>query len=202
MGKRKLTEGERQLAYMFFRDGIQYDRVNVYDCRVYPFWMQDRNRAMSQLNNISFPGKTYHADFSQDDDIIRQSVWFHEMVHVWQLHSKICHPLAAYISEKIEHGKKYKECYLYKLEPGKDLLEYDYEQQASMLQDYFLLKMYDCETSYKNRRQNTETGPALMKLYEDALARFIEDPTYNTPVKKELQEKRKIAKRNRPAAKK
>ena len=83
----------------------------------------------------------------------------HEVTHIWQRASGI-HVAARAIAAFIRHGGRYDQSYQYRLAPGRDLLDYGIEQQASILADYFLAR-----------------GAAALR-YQAVLRRFLADPKY------------------------
>src|SRR5262249_40606910 len=64
----------------------------------------------------------------------------------------------------------YERAYAYDLDGHRDLLDYGMEQQASIVQDYFLLQ-------HDNRPQSL-TDSSHASRYRDVLAAFLADPGY------------------------
>lgn len=190
MSQRKLTSGEINLAKTIFKDSINYDKVRVHDTCVYPFGIQKADRAMARLNAVSFPGPTYASDFSLDSDPKKQSVFIHELVHVWQHQNKILNPIMAYIGECLHHKFNDQACYFYRLDAGKDLVQYNVEQQAAMIQDYFLLTRHGVDQSYKNRHLESSIADK-QSAYESVLKNFLENPLYGRAFKNALNKKPK-----------
>ncbi|HYD19013.1 MAG TPA: hypothetical protein VEF76_11090 [Patescibacteria group bacterium] len=176
MAKRRLTAGETALAKTVFGDSVDYARVWLHDRRILPFGFQRREQAVAKANHISFPRSAYAEDFSKETDAQKQSVFIHEMTHVWQHQNKVVHtPLAAF-KETLRHKFNYQKCYLHRLDPAKDLLGYGFEQQAAIVQDYFLLTRHSVTASFKNRR--LECPEDLLAKYERVLNQFLKDPGY------------------------
>ena len=178
MSYRSLTKGEIDLARQIFKDSIDYQKVRVYDSRVFPGFIQKKGRAMADLNKISFPDVSASADFSAETDPHRKSVFIHELMHVWQHQNKIVKTRLEYFRQMLKTKFNYSSCYFYTLQKGKDLTSYNYEQQAGIVQDYFALKFLGEGSSYKNRRLNGVGGAGLVALYEDVLAKFLTNPLY------------------------
>lgn len=172
--QRRLTPGEVDLAKTVFGDSIDYSAVRVHDHRLMPPGLQEKTCAMALGNELSFPGDTHNADFSQESDIRKQSVFIHEMTHVWQHQNKVVSLPVAWAKEMLRHKFDYAKSYPYALDAAKDLTDYRFEQQAAIVQDYFLLKRYGLILSYKERRQTR----ADKNLYESVLARFLKNPAY------------------------
>lgn len=188
MSSRKLTSGEIALAQTIFKDSIDYAKVRVHDTCVYPFGIQKPDRAMARMNAISFPGPTSSADFSADPDANKQSVFIHELVHVWQLQNKILNPIISYIGEALHHKFNDQACYFYRLDSQKDLVQYNVEQQAAIIQDYFLLARHGIDQSFKNRHLDS-TLADKRAAYEKVLKNFHNNPSYGAAYKKELRKK-------------
>lgn len=166
-----MTAGEIALARSVFSNSIDYDRVRIHDGRIFPGFIQKKDRAMAGRNKISFPGGSHCADFSQGEPRI-QSLFIHELAHVWQHQNKIVNTYVAFAREMIRHKFNYNACYAYKLEEGRQLKFYNFEQQATIIQDWFLLKHHGDDFSHRDSRKNAEKGDALQKLYESVLKGF------------------------------
>lgn len=120
--KRFLTEGERTLARHIFADGLNLDSVTVCACR----WILP-GYACSPNGHIYFHVRDWRDDFSQAD--LTQQAWLiHELTHVWQVQQGIA------VFRKALFNRRYR----YMLEKGKHFLQYGVEQQAQMVQDYFI----------------------------------------------------------------
>ena len=59
------------------------------------------------------------------------------MTHVWQYQNNVLDPRVSAVAAWVKAGFNYDKAYSYKLDRGKDLLDYNLEQQAVMLTDYF-----------------------------------------------------------------
>jgi hypothetical protein len=168
MSKRSLTDGEIKLAQSIFVDSINYSAVRVYD-RGYAFLNSIGN--MSYRGNIYLPDGHNH-DFSQAP-LPKKRLFIHEGVHVWQHQNNILNLAIEAVREGVKHQFKYAKTYLFRLEPGKDLLDYGFEQQAAIIEEYFLRK-----------HGGTPLGRCLNKedetlaLLEGVLENFLENPSY------------------------
>jgi hypothetical protein len=120
--RRKLTSGEQVLARSIFNEQLQLDQVEIVAHRLLL-----RHYAMSPNGHIYFHPLDYCADFSQLS-IEKQSWLIHELTHVWQLQQGMA------LLRKAVFDRRY----AYVLRQGKDFLQYGIEQQAQMVQDYFL----------------------------------------------------------------
>lgn len=178
MSKRPLTQGEIVLAKTVFGDSIDYARVRLHDKRILPPGIQKRHQAVAKGSDISFPRDAYAADFSAETNPQKQSVFIHELVHVWQHQNRVLSTPREALKETLKHKFNYSKSYLHKLSPEKDLTRYGFEQQAAIIQDYFLLSRNGVAKSYKGRRLAGENDPDLKQQYEKVLGRFLKDPSY------------------------
>jgi hypothetical protein len=183
MAKRPLTTGEIEMARSVFKDSIDYSRVRISDKVIFPL-IQKKGRAMAGHNVVSFPGPSYRYDFSAETDPVRRSVFIHEMAHVWQHQTGVLHTYRSFMREMMKHKFNNSALYRYTLDPARDLTSYGLEQQAMILQDYFLLTRHGLVSSHRRVRSNAERGVNLRALFEKVLERFNADPSYGRAYKK------------------
>lgn len=122
--KRLLTQGERALAQEVFAQNLQLDDIKIIAHRLIL-----KGYAMSPNGNIYFNIADYCDDFSQQNLAI-QSWLIHELVHVWQIQQGM----------KVVCRAIFDRRYHYRLSQDKSFYQYGIEQQAQMVQDYFLKK--------------------------------------------------------------
>lgn len=124
LARRPLTEGEKILINGIFADSIQLDQVQIIAHKAVL-----KHYAISPNGHIYFNAQNYCQDFSKCS--LRLQSWFiHEMTHVWQFQHGIAVVRKALLDRR----------YRYVLEHGKQFLHYGVEQQAQMVQDYFIKK--------------------------------------------------------------
>lgn len=128
--RRSLTEGEQQLAKSVFASALDTTHIEIV---AHHFILP--KYAMSPNGSIYFNPQDYVDDFSQQD-MISQSWLIHELAHVWQLQQGIAVVRRAIFDRR----------YRYAIELGKQFSQYGVEQQAQMIQDYFIRKQrgLDC----------------------------------------------------------
>lgn len=119
---RKLTAGECFLAQSIFGEALDLASVRLCSSR---FIMN--NYALSPNGSVYFNPKNLSDDFSQCS-LDSQSWLIHELVHVWQIQTGM----------KIVRRALLDRRYRYVLQEGKSFFQYGIEQQAQMVQDYFL----------------------------------------------------------------
>lgn len=119
---RPLTMGERALAHSVFGDSLALD-----DIRLKTTWWVLKNYAVSPNGSIYFHPDDWIVDFSTQP-LLTQSWLIHELTHVWQYQHGI----------KVVRGALRSRRYGYDLLPNKPFTAYGIEQQARMVQDYFV----------------------------------------------------------------
>lgn len=131
---RPLTKGEVCIAESVFGDTLVLDDIKL--CT---------HRLVMKGYAISPNGHVYFAKYGLPDDFSVLSLsmrsWLvHELAHVWQIQQGI----------KVVRGAIFDRRYQYALKAGKDFFRYGIEQQAQMIQDYYI------------KRENHESCDALM----------------------------------------
>ncbi|GAB1266613.1 hypothetical protein NBRC116493_34940 [Aurantivibrio infirmus] len=171
--ERWLTSGEIALAKVIFGNAIDYSIVKIHD-KKYTFF-QPGFSGMTPNGEIYIDG-VYKDDYSLATPGLK-SFYIHELVHVYQYQLKILNPISAAIAETFAHFFDYNKAYLYTLDASKDLLDYDIEQQAQIIQDYYRLKHAGL-TPVVGFMQNKMSEVVKNNLFEKVLAKFLNDPGY------------------------
>ncbi|MFZ1743659.1 MAG: vgr related protein [Pontixanthobacter sp.] len=130
-GERPLTAGEVALAKTVFGSSIDYSKVTIRRRKWFP--LQPRMVAMAPRGHIHFHpnGNGYCDDFS-NQNLSRQGLFIHEMVHIWQSQVKGDWWL---VFNRMPWAR-----YDYSLKPGWKLEQYGIEQQAEIVKHAFLLR--------------------------------------------------------------
>lgn len=128
---RLLTTGEIALARSVFGDSINLDEVQLKTA-----WWVLKHYAVSPNGHIYFNRADWIIDFS-DASLSKKSWLIHELTHVWQLRQGL----------KVVRGALIDRRYDYVLKTGKSFFNYGIEQQARMVQDYFIRRQrgQDCQ---------------------------------------------------------
>jgi hypothetical protein len=129
------------------------------------------------VSNHVYMDNRYREDYTQDPDPKLHALLIHELVHVWQFQNKIYNPLVEALSLNLKHKFNYNEAYEFHLEEKKDLMGYGLEQQAEIIEEYFLTK-HKGLSSYIDRCANKCGDDERLKLYEKVLENFLKDPAY------------------------
>lgn len=131
---RALTQGEITIARSVFGNSIDYGRVRIFN-RPYFEIFGRQNTLVTPNGNIYIADKDYMADFSTQS-ASRQSLFMHEMTHVWQFQNGQTVRWNA-IKGWIGSGFNYHSLYDYKLSDTTDFARENLEQQAHMVEDYY-----------------------------------------------------------------
>ena len=120
--QRKLTNGEKALACSVFGQHLNLDDIEIIAHR----WIL-KHYAISPNGHIYFHPEDWCEDFSQCS-LAKQSWLIHELTHIWQIQQGLA------VVRKAIFDRRYQ----YVFEQGKQFLHYGIEQQAQMVQDYFI----------------------------------------------------------------
>ena len=122
---RRLTEAERALAYEMFGAALDASRVRIL---AVPLW----HRAfVAGPGLIVWPARDLPADFG-DVGLQLQSVFIHELTHIWQAQSGV-----RLLPAKLKAGDS-AAAYAYDLNGQPDFTALNIEQQAMVVQHAFL----------------------------------------------------------------
>ena len=171
---RNLTTGEIALAADIYQHSINYERVKIHHKKY--FFLQPNNSGMTPNGEIYVAGDGYSADYSTSSEVESKAFFIHEMAHVWQTQNRILNVRLAALLAQFEHGFNYSRAYPYALRAGATLLDYNIEQQASMIEDYFRVVKRGGQFR-ANRVQNLGSREENIELLMRVLADFIIDPT-------------------------
>jgi hypothetical protein len=125
---RPLSPDEHKLAKSVFKNSIDYDRVRL--ATTGPTW--------TTSGNVIFVPD----DFSLKKGMYAQ-IFIHEMTHVWQYQhggsEYISISLGRQVASWIKTGSR-GGAYEYKIKPDSSIFDFKPEQQASIVQEYFVLQ--------------------------------------------------------------
>ncbi|HEX5057779.1 MAG TPA: hypothetical protein VFV99_00405 [Kofleriaceae bacterium] len=167
---RPLTAGEIAMLEPIFKDSLDYKAVRVIN-NSFPF--QPENVYMTPRGHVYAPGGLWQDDFSIG--VLHRAVFVHEMTHVWQ-YANGMDLIAQSLVEFSKNRGDYEKAYAYDLDAARDLTDYGLEQQASIVEDYFMITSELTEPlRIKNRgltHQQRDT------LYAAVLKQLITNPRY------------------------
>jgi type VI secretion system secreted protein VgrG len=170
---RRLTPGEIKLARSVFGDSIEYKNVHISNKSI-PF-VQPENAAMTLMSDILMHNH-YREDYSTAPAQAR-GLFIHEMTHVWQAQNKVKLPVTAALGLQLKNRFNYQAAYPFLLDKKKDLTDYNLEQQASILQEYYLATRAHMP-SYKKNCENACSNRERKALYAEVLKKFLQNPSY------------------------
>ena len=179
---RALTPGEIEMAKTVFGDSIDYSKVRIHNDTSNMF--QGKNTTVTP-NGELYCANNYVDDFSKDS----RHHFIHEMTHVWQYQNNVLTPRVAAATQWVKSGFCYTDCYSYKPDPKKDLLDYNLEQQADMVADLFALKERNAHPDVPSPPATPESlekgffAMAQIKALNDAYAKNPDDPAIKWMVK-------------------
>jgi len=121
----------------------------------------------------------YRSDYSKESGQVKAFL-IHELVHVWQYQLNILNPVLAAIAENISHAFDYAKAYKYTLTVDKDILDYEIEQQAAIIEDYYLIYIAGL-LPVRGHMQNTlkeVKNKQLLHMQHKVLSKFILNPAF------------------------
>lgn len=119
---RGLTDGEKNIVRGIFGNQFNTDIVWVH---LSPLAYTDVAGAVASASEVYFYGHNRSTDFSKEDTQ-KLSTFIHEMVHIWQFQTERRHTVVV------------NDIYKYTIEAGARYQDFNIEQQAAMMEDYFL----------------------------------------------------------------
>lgn len=181
--KRRLTPGEIELATSIFGTKINYKKVRISNNTRLP--LQPKDGGLCLGNTININGSGYASDYSKAP-LNLQSFFIHEMTHIWQYQTDAPSLAKKFMDEVQKNPFSYmKNAYPYTLEPGKPFKEYGIEQQACIIQDYFVLKNNPQIQKYTGRCQNKNLNRReKLALYHQVLSPLFKVGNRRPPAKK------------------
>lgn len=168
---RNLTNPETQMLMPIFKNTLRYGSIV---CKINEANSGGVGNSITPAGTAYFSKLIYCADFSKTNPQ-DQWVFVHEIVHVWQWGHGI-YPVNAAIGIFLQTGGAYANAYPYDLTPGKDLNDFNIEQQASIVADYWALQTKNlAPQNNKNKKatlgdynavidQLQKSGPPVSKL--------------------------------------
>ena len=180
---RPLTTGETTQLRQIFKDSIDYSQERVHSSKTMDFIVNPMERFTGNViyghtrgNVVIVNGEAKEPDYSaRNINDFSREVFIHENVHIWQTQNCPWNMTCATMQEAFKRQGGLDGFYTYHLAPGKDLLDYNIEQQAVLVTDYYLKV---CKGDEPENCDNTEKGPALKALYDGTLKNFKENPSY------------------------
>lgn len=144
--RRRLTGGEKDIARVVFGREIDLDAVRIQQAPPAPFAAMVPHR-----RTIVFSMWRAARDFA--DAAAGERAWFvHELAHIWQARRGVV--LAAAKLRALG-----REAYEYRWEPGKQLGDYNIEQQAEIARHLYLARIGQPDPAAPSREQLEDVWP-------------------------------------------
>jgi hypothetical protein len=134
LNKRTITVGETTLLRSVFKETLPYGSLQV----------RPNTGNIGGATNSITPGNTpflstqiWCADFSDKTTVsdTNRGTFIHEFVHVWQYYHGITKLSAIWLA--VRHLGDYEMAYPYDLSDGDDLTDFNIEQQAAIIEDWW-----------------------------------------------------------------
>jgi type VI secretion system secreted protein VgrG len=142
---RPLTLGEKEsLLWPIFGPTLPYDRIR---CGVNYFRLGGRGNSIAPMGNPYFSSLVYCDDFSDESkdshgnlkvSLKQKWIFIHEFTHVWQ-HYHGANVIRSAAMLFVRCRGRYKNAYTYSLSPEKAFAQFNIEQQAEIIADYWQL---------------------------------------------------------------
>ena len=150
---RYLTHFEVQMLGPIFKNTLNYGSIV---CSQNDANIGGVNNSITPAGRAYFSSVFNCADFSYASPD-RQWLFVHEMMHVWQWGHGI-YPVIAALGIAVQTAGQYaQKGYAYDLTAGKNLIDFNIEQQASIVADYWALK-----SAKMAAQHNVNKNPALV----------------------------------------
>lgn len=131
---RKLTKAEQALAKSVFGDSLALENIQLKTA-----WWVLKGYAVSPNGNIYFHPDDFIDDFGEQS-LAKRAWLIHELTHVWQIQQGI------HVVKKALFNRKYR----YRFVKNKPFLSYGVEQQARMVEDFYISREQakNCDNFY------------------------------------------------------
>jgi len=179
MPGRHLTAGEETMLREVYKDSVPYNEMRIHQSALADAWLNVTGQTAVARGNVIFVERTPDKDdYSKTSDTYMQYAITHETGHVWQDRNGVMPGIVATFVHKISHmtgGDKHAD-YRYSVLEGKDLLEYNIEQQASIITEAHFSAKGLMPPIFNTDGKATEAQ--LKAGYEATLRKFRENPSY------------------------
>jgi hypothetical protein len=132
--KRSITTGERTLLRSIFEETLPYESLEV---SVNELNLGGEDNSITPGNLPMFSDKIWCADFTDTTTVSKadRGTFVHELTHVWQYYHGITKLSAIWLA--VRHLGDYQLAYPYDLSAYDDLVDFNIEQQAAIIEDWW-----------------------------------------------------------------
>jgi len=156
---RPLTPAEIKLASSVFGKKIRYSDVRVLNS---PLSIVTLFASATTFDsNIRYYEPKLHAPDHARAPLLNRRFFLHEMTHVWQYQNGMDVRLHG-LANILRYPMNYNAAYPYKI--GKSFHEYRMEQQAKIVEDYYVLKVKYADIEDQIKKSSPSKRPALGKI--------------------------------------
>jgi hypothetical protein len=165
----KFTEQETEHLTRVFQNSVDTSVINYHRSTQWDVILKLHDYAGLTLGNTFILNTEL-----KSESAYYQDTFIHEAAHIWQKQN--CSSFFSGFFEWAGHVfDEPTKIYEYELDTAKDLLDYNSEQQASIIADYFSSKRkYSSSTLLQNKGPDEE----INTLYLSVLDKFLQDPSY------------------------
>jgi len=175
------TDVQKETLTTVFQDSLDIDAITFRKSKVTDYMIEKLGAEAFALGNAMHMHTRY-----EENDPLNITPWhfIHENVHIWQ--HQHCDTQAPTLLYALAHDiyneyagqdapeERQHVPYFYRLTEDRDLSDYNREQQASLIADYFRI-LDGGYPIYLDINQNYKRD---MHLYESTLKNFLENPSY------------------------
>ncbi len=135
---RQLTTGEIGMARKYFGATVDYQTVKIFNRALAGLFGHNKT-GMTPNGNIYFADEEDRSENFAENGLLRQKNFIHEITHVAQHTGGTNVPLQALLTY-LTYEFKYDDAYDYRINTAVDYAMMNLEQQAEIMEDYFILR--------------------------------------------------------------
>jgi type VI secretion system secreted protein VgrG len=154
---RMLKRGEIELLRPIFRDTFPYDDQQI-GANTREWGGHTNSITPNYLPKLAM--SIWRFDFSTADNTDK-GIFVHEMTHAWQWYHGRNNILSA-AKLAIRYGSDYEQAYFYNFDDSDNFFDFNFEQQASIVEDYWFVTKNLVPRSNKGMRANRATYEQYM----------------------------------------
>ncbi len=171
--KRALNDNEISMLKSIFKDSLDYDKIRISKSKNASSYYRLTSGAEAQAmgNTVIMDAKYIGIeDFSATNSYYKE-IFTHEIAHIWQYQNNIDLSMLSSMKHSFQTRFTETSAYSYVLEEGKKLTDYNHEQQATIITDYYL----NCREGNLGDYDIGDRNQNKVSLYKSILSGFLED---------------------------
>ncbi|MBL1147263.1 MAG: hypothetical protein HND56_08980 [Pseudomonadota bacterium] len=180
---RPLHDNEtKMLQQMGYDDSIDYSKVKIHASAFGDFYLDMMKMGLATKGSmVIVPQAEYAEDFTQKSTV-DEFFFVHELGHVWQNQNNVIFSRLHAAKDMFNYfvmGGDGSSHYEYKLEEGKDLMDYGLEQQPTILADFNQLIRHGERPLMAGLDFNDDFDKEELEAqYRSVLKNFLDSPDY------------------------